>query len=248
MFKKTLNIIKHKIAYIELPVPLPIRNTFMIGPRLGIIKKQDFEPEVSDFLFSRVNARTIFADVGAEYGYHSILMAKQLSKFGSKVYSFEPSPKNLKYLKFNLILNNLTQTAVVKSVFVSDIPNELQTFSLDNQSSNLVGGGRIISVPTLTLDSLNIDFTLVKIDAEGADLNVLRGARRLISQGCEFTVEVGERFLPLHIEDYLNEIRSLGLDLYELPLARKELSNSEIIALSRKFLHINIAALPKKLK
>jgi hypothetical protein len=56
---------------------------------------------------------------------------------------------------------------------------------------------------------------------------------------------VGERFLPLHIEDYLNEIRSLGLDLYELPLARKELSNSEIITLSRKFLHINVAALPK---
>ncbi len=79
-------------------------------------------------------------------------------------------------------------------------------------------------------------------------MNVLRGAKRLISQGCEFIVEVGERFLPLHIEDYLNEIRSLGLALYELPLARKELSNSEIITLSRKFSHMNIAVLPKKLE
>ena len=245
MFRKILNKVKHKIAYIELPVPLPIKNTFMIGPRLGIIKKQEFESEVSDFLLSRANPRTIFADVGSAYGYHSILMAKQLSKFDNKVYSFEPSPKDLKKLKFNLILNNLTQAVVINPFFVSDIPNKLQTFSLDNHTSNLVGGGRIISVPTITLDSLNINFTLVKIDAEGADLNVLRGAKRLISQGCEFTVEVGERFLPLHIEDYLNEIRSLGLDLYELPLARKELSNSEIITLSRKFLHINVAALPK---
>lgn len=245
MIRKILNKVKHKIAYIKLPVPLPIKNTFMIGPRLGIIKKQEFESEVSDFLLSRANPRTIFADVGAAYGYHSILMAKQLSKFDNKVYSFEPSPKDRKNLKCNLILNNLTQAVVINPFFVSDISNELQTFSLDNHSSNLVGGGRIISVPTITLDSLNINFTLVKIDAEGADLNVLRGAKRLISQGCEFIVEVGERFLPLHIDDYLNEIRNLGLDLYELPLARKELSNSEIITLSRKFLHINVAVLPK---
>jgi hypothetical protein len=143
MFRKILNKVKHKIAYIKLPVPLPIKNTFMIGPRLGIIKKQEFESEVSDFLLSRANPRTIFADVGAAYGYHSILMAKQLSKFDNKVYSFEPSPKDLKNLKFNLILNSLTQSVVINPFFVSDIPNKLQTFSLDNHSSNLVGGGRL---------------------------------------------------------------------------------------------------------
>ena len=99
-------------------------------------------------------------------------------------------------------------------------------------------------MPTITLDSLNIDFTLVKIDAEGADLNVLRGAKRLINQGCEFTIEIGEKFLDLPIEDTLNEIRLLGLSLYELPLAKKELSNFEIITKARNSLHINIAAIP----
>jgi len=147
-------------------------------------------------------------------------------------------------LKFNLIVNKLTQTVVVKPFFVAHISNKLQTFSLDNRSSSLVGGGKIINVPTITLDSLNIDFTLVKIDAEGADLNVLRGAKRLINQGCEFTIEIGEKFLDLPIEDTLNEIRLLGLSLYELPLAKKELSNSEIITKARNSLHINIAAIP----
>ena len=227
-------------------MPLPVKNTLMLGPRLGIIKNQMFEPEVSDFLFSRVDSRTIFADVGAGYGYHSILMAKRLSKFNNKMYSFEPSPKDLKHLKFNLIVNKLTQTVVIKPFFVSHISNKLQTFSLDNHSSNLVGGGKIIDVLTITLDSLNIDFTLVKIDVEGADLNVLRGAKRLISQGCEFTVEIGEKFLDIPIEDTLNEIRLLGLSLYELPLAKKELSNSDIITKARKALHINIAAIPNK--
>jgi hypothetical protein len=86
----------------------------------------------------------------------------------------------------------------------------------------------------------------VKIDVERADLNVLRGAKRLINQGCEFTVEIGERFLNLPIEDTLNQIRLLGLSLHELPLAKKELSNSEIITKARKALHINIAAIPNK--
>lgn len=243
-FRNTLVNIKHKIAHAVIPIPLPIKNTFMLGPRLGILKNQKFEPEVSDFLFSRVNSRTIFADVGAGYGYHSILMAKRLSKFNNQMYSFEPSPRELKYLKLNLIINRLTQAVVIKPFFVAHTSSTIQTFSLDNRSGNLVGGGEIINVPTITLDSLNVDFTLVKIDAEGADLNVLRGAERLINQGCEFIIEIGEKFLDLPIEDTLDEMRLLGLSLFELPLAKKELSNSEIITKARKYLHINIAAIP----
>ena len=99
-------------------------------------------------------------------------------------------------------------------------------------------------MPTITLDSLNIDFNLVKIDAEGADLNVLQGSKRLISQGCEFTIEIGEKFLSIPIEETLNEIRSLGLSLRELPLGKRSMSNDEIIRKARKYLHINIAAIP----
>ena len=37
-----LQKIKHKIARIEIPLPLPVKSTFMLGPRLGIIKNQMF--------------------------------------------------------------------------------------------------------------------------------------------------------------------------------------------------------------
>ena len=237
--------IKHKIATTKLPIPLPVKGVFMVGPRLGIVKNQMFEPEVTEFLRSRVNSKTKFADIGAGYGFHSLLMAKQLSKYHSKIYSFEPSPKDLKYLKFNSIINNFKDVIVIKPLFVCNLPYQDQLFSLKNHSSFLAGGGEIIRVPTITLDSLNIDFNLVKIDAEGSDLNILQGAKRLISQGCEFTIEIGEKFLPLPVGEYLDQIRSLGLGLYELPLGKREMSNSEIITKSRKFLHINIAALPK---
>jgi|694.fasta_scaffold150994_2 hypothetical protein len=142
-FGTLLNKIKDKIACIVMPLPLPIRNAFILGPRLGMLKKQMFEPEVSDFLFSRVNSKTIFADVGAGYGYHSILMAKRLSKFNNQLYSFEPSPRDLRYLKFNIMLNRLTKTVVVKPFFVAHTSNKLQAFSLNNHSSNLAGGGRL---------------------------------------------------------------------------------------------------------
>jgi len=72
----------------------------------------------------------------------------------------------------------------------------------------------------------------------------LQGSKRLISQGCEFTVEIGEKFLSVPIKETLNEIRSLGLGLRELPLGKRIMSNDEIIHKSRKYLHINIAAIP----
>jgi FkbM family methyltransferase len=238
--------IKHKIATMKLPIPLPVKGIFMVGPRLGIIKNQSFEPEVTEFLLSRVNENTKFADVGAGYGFHSLIVAKQLSKFGSKVYSFEPSPKDYEYLKFNSRINNLNNVIEIKPFFVSNLSGREQLFNLKNHSSFLEGEGKIINVPTITLDSLNIDFNLVKIDAEGSDLNVLLGSKRLISQGCNFTIEIGEKFLSLPIESTLDQIRSLGLGLFELPLGKRSMTNSEITSRARKCLHINIAAIPNQ--
>jgi predicted O-methyltransferase YrrM len=132
--------IKHRIAHTRLPVPLPVKGIFMVGPRLGIIKNQAFEPEVAEFLSSRVNLNTKFADVGVGYGFHSLLIAKQLSKFNHKLYSFEPSPKNLKYLKFNSIINNLKEFIEIKPYFVSNLSDKKQSFNLKNYSSFLEGG------------------------------------------------------------------------------------------------------------
>ena len=245
--KKVYGVFKHKISVIQLPIPLPVKKSFLIGPRLGIVKKQVFEPEVSEFLTSRANSNTIFADVGAGYGYHSILMAKYLSKFGSKVYSFEPSPKDFRYLKINTLINRLKKKMILMPFFVTNISGHLQEFNTKNHSSYLEGNGKIIKVRTVTLDSLQVNFNLVKIDAEGADLSVLLGSERLIHQGCEFCIEIGEKFSTIPIEDVLNKIRSLGLVLYELPHAIKVLSNSEIKLMLKQFKHINVAAIPVRI-
>lgn len=237
---------KHKISAIQLPIPLPVRKSFLIGPRLGIVKNQVFEPEVLEFLISRANKNTIFADVGAGYGYHSIFMAKHISKFDSMVYSFEPSPRDFRHLKINMLINGLRKRMVLMPYFVNDISGKLLEFNTKNHSSYLEGHGKIIKVETVTLDSLNVSFNLVKIDAEGADLSVLIGSKRLISEGCEFTIEIGEKFLKMSVEDVLNKIRSLGLVLYKLPEATRVLSNSDIILSLKKFKHINVAAIPVK--
>ena len=236
--------IKHKIATLKLPIPLPIKGILMVGPRLGIIKNQTFEPEVTEFLSSQVDLNTKFADVGAGYGFHSLSMARQVSKFGNSVYSFEPAPIDLRYLTFNSRINNLKEFIQIMPYFVSNTPGAQQSFNIYNHSSFLQGRGGIILVPTITLDSLNIDFNLVKIDAEGSDLNVLLGSKRLISQGCKFTIEIGEKFLSSPIEDNLNSIRSIGLSLCELPLGKRSMSNDEIIGKARHYSHINIAAVP----
>jgi len=137
-------------------------------------------------------------DVGANIGYVSSLMAKRLGPSG-KVFAFEPEPTLIKKFKSNISLwdkNKNSDIRVVEgalssrsgkmTLFLPDgwETNEgLGTFSSDRVNKFL----RTVEVDAFTLDeffnseTLRID--LLKIDVEGHELEVLKGARGLLSRG-----------------------------------------------------------------
>lgn len=235
---------KHKLASIKPPIPLPVNGMWLIGPRLGIVKNDQFEPEVVQFFTSRLKTSSLFADVGSQYGFHTVNIARRLGKAEKRVWAFEPSALNQKRLKRNLSLNKCQANVEIVPVFVGSKMGN-QVFDLDNETGYEATKSKNYShVPSITLDSLGIDFTLCKIDAEGYDVEVLRGASRLISQGCEFTFEIGKRFSDVPISDRLDEIRGFGLKIKQLPFGDKELTNREIESFVEEKLHINLAAVP----
>jgi hypothetical protein len=122
-----------------------------------------FEREVSGWLrrFSRGIVTGI--DVGAGHGEYTLFLLAKTS--AQRVVAFEPDAKTIASLRANLSLNELGES------------NRLVLFD------RFVGGGQ--SHDEMALDALPFSITgpcLVKIDVEGREASVLRGARRLLVQ------------------------------------------------------------------
>jgi FkbM family methyltransferase len=133
-----------------------------------------------------------FVDVGANVGVFSALVGTRIPDV--RITAVEPFPPVRADLEVNLALNRL-DVSVVDSA-LSDAEGEATFEVLDRDvlnrlapsASDGVGGGggtHGITVPVTTLDQLvGADPpALVKIDVEGAELSVMRGASRLLSSG-----------------------------------------------------------------
>lgn len=133
-----------------------------------------------------VRAGDIVFDIGANLGAYTMLFAQWAGAEG-RVYAFEPESEPFKGLLRLLDANGLAPRVVAIPAAVA--ANEgLAAFRADpvHGSSRLAEAGEL-RVPTVTVDALcqreQVMPRLIKIDAEGAELEVLRGARETIRSG-----------------------------------------------------------------
>jgi FkbM family methyltransferase len=168
--------------------------------RFSITTQTFFKREfhVRTWLTEQLKPGQVFFDVGAHHGWVSMWALPLVGKEGSIV-SFEPSPANLSILEWHRTRNNFSQWAIVPKA-VSDVDSEEEFFLVDSGDSpmnSLTTGGsetpfmdgrdiRKISMQTITLDTFcsenSLRPDLVKIDVEGAELLVLRGASKLLGE------------------------------------------------------------------
>ncbi len=132
-------------------------------------------------LFERiVSNSSVVYDIGAHVGFYTLL-ASQLVGVHGKVIAFEPVPRNLIILKKHLEMNHCTNVVVIEAA-VSD-KSGICSFSEGSDSST----GRLSEEGQLTVNTVSIDDLAVrskipipdyiKIDAEGAELVILKGAQ-----------------------------------------------------------------------
>lgn len=159
------------------------------------------EPHVRTWLREQLRPGHVFFDVGAHHGWDSMWTLPLVGKQGI-VCSFEPSPANLSILEWHRTRNKFSQWTIVPNA-VSDADVEQEEFFLvdsgDSPMNSLTTGapgtplmnGRNIrktSISTLTLDTFCTETklrpNLLKIDVEGAELLVLRGAAKLLRESC----------------------------------------------------------------
>ena len=153
-----------------------------------------------NFMLRYLRPADHFGDVGANIGSYTLLASA--SHPGVRVTAVEPGEPALTRLRENLALNGLDGFSGVKvaAVAVGDSEGTVR-FTRGRDTINRIalgGDGDSVEVPITTLDALFSDDppALIKVDVEGAEDRVVRGAARLLS---------GER-PPVLLLEWIDEV------------------------------------------
>jgi FkbM family methyltransferase len=144
------------------------------------------EPENTSLLLASFDSGDVFADVGANFGWFSLLAATHLRAIGGRAVAFEPQEGLAGLLRRSADLNQLDNLSVVCAA-VGDRPGRTPLYQPNGahpEYASLAWEGLPSGmVELVTLDAHFGDGgpTILKIDVEGYELRVLRGARKLLA-------------------------------------------------------------------
>jgi FkbM family methyltransferase len=162
------------------------------------------EPDVGEWLSKELRQGMTVVDVGANVGSYTLLIAEKVGREG-RVIALEADPDTAAILSKNMEVNGLTWVEVVQGAAYKTCGEiRLGRALASTGYSGLYYEKAVewIQVPALTLDSLaerlalgRID--LVKIDVEGAEIDVLEGMKGLLSkQRPTLLVELHPHLVP----------------------------------------------------
>ena len=143
------------------------------------------EPRVQEALAGLLRPGMTFWDIGAHIGFFSLLAARALGPTG-RVHAFEPMPSNRGRLMAGIARNRFANVTVHDvALSASCRPSVLRAHPSSLMWALAPPQGQAgVSISCRTLDHCAAAFGLpdvIKIDVEGAELDVLRGGQRLLS-------------------------------------------------------------------
>ena len=167
-----------------------------LGLRQSLGLWRSATPEEDAFLRGLdLDGATVY-DIGGFEGMHAVFFASRVGEEG-RVLTFEPVPGNRERLHGNVAVNGFERRVQVHAKAVGAEVGELALRVLDGDGGLAsadpgIGatldarGARTVTVPVTTVDVVVAEGapppSFVKIDVEGLELDVLRGAQRTLAQ------------------------------------------------------------------
>jgi len=192
------------LSNIQIKHKIPVNNSYVYLHDSCFLDAYKAETFMVDWINS-IGGGVVY-DIGANVGSYSILLAKKC-----KVYAMEPSIKTLNILQKNLVSNNVFDKVTILPFAVSDsckiqkyghyaavVSIDARGYTEDSKYFTDRKMTQTHDLLSFDLDTLVKLFNLpypdyIKIDVDGAELNVLKGAKETMKHAKAMIVEINDK-------------------------------------------------------
>lgn len=204
----------------SLIIPLPINNPNHYYMAFSDIIDFDAFREVcvSDhYNYSQLKPGMVCIDVGAHVGTFTISASLMVGKEG-KVIAIEPELHNFNNLIKNLEINKI-ENVIVKNIALSDYNGKEKFFidqstgchSLFSQKSSVRETEVEVKNLNTLLKELNINkVDMIKIDTEGAEMKILKGAREILLKNPHMKMAIASYHYPEELSEVVRYLKGLN--------------------------------------
>jgi FkbM family methyltransferase len=210
------------------------------GSNVGYLLGTAELPE-QNWLSANLNAGDTLYDLGASIGFFTLIAAKIVGPTG-RVWAFEPLPDSVTRLRKNLDLNAFQNVTVVPCA-VSDHSGSGRMVGIANRARlDVAETEESANVSVTTIDAWRSETdaappTVIKIDVEGAEIDVLRGAEETIAESLPLLL-IEVHWLGPDFVDYVGTaLGPLGYDAESLgggPLPREPVRFHAVLSPKRE--------------
>jgi FkbM family methyltransferase len=188
-----------------------------------LISGKPWEPHFKTVVQHLVKEGDTVIDCGANFGYNSVIMGKQIGDTG-KLFAFEPQRIVNQQLNGNLILNNIYNATVIHAALgnkqglttMSPVPYDRDWVNIGDTS---VGEGGD-EVQVVTLDMIDSQPNFIKMDVQGYELFALQGGEQTLKNHTpDIFIEIEEHQLAkfdITKEQLVDYIKSFGYRMFRI--------------------------------
>lgn len=182
-----------------------------------LVLKGKWEETETELIKNEIYDGNVVLDIGANIGYFTLIFAKKVGSKG-KVFAFEPEPNNFRLLKKNVQVNNF-QNVVIENFALSENNGRINLYLSERD----VGSHRVyqsnkvtnnfVTVKKIKLDdylkkySFSKNISFIKLDVEGAELDVLKGMTGILKNNKPLKILL--EYSPSNLKEFGNNPEEL---------------------------------------